>query len=284
MFILLLLLMLIGVFYTTVTLRAPNYTPEQAREKLKELAIMLSMDNLIEKTIKNDISAVRLLLQAGLTSDISYQDRPLVSIALDDLNTDLAELLLQHLEKKDQLLVHAIRKNDFKLVKFLIERKVSVESEDEKGRGVLELALMHASEEVAVYLIQNKAGVADVIGMLNRTAEKGWVDFMRQVVGDKVDVNIGDSNDRTPIIYAALGGSVPMAEFLVSKGANVNVQDRYGLSPMMVASGKNSKDVLRYLLKIGADPKIKDKKGRTAYDMACSDFIRDIFKEYDAAK
>ena len=79
------------------------------------------------------------------------------------------------------------------------------------------------------------------------------------------DPNARNENGRTPLHYAAQGGTPSFVVALATAGAHVNARDkRGGWTPLHLAAwfGK-SRAVFQALLDVGADPDAKDDAGRT---------------------
>ena len=73
----------------------------------------------------------------------------------------------------------------------------------------------------------------------------------------KIDVNITDRFQRSPLHYAARTKLFPIAELLIKKGANVNSTDHLNNSPLNDAAKSNSKEIAQLLLENGGNWKRK---------------------------
>ena len=63
------------------------------------------------------------------------------------------------------------------------------------------------------------------------------------------NVNAVDKDGRTALMFAAEGGHLFCAEFLVASRANVTMEDNYGRSALMCVAG-SSRPTVKYLKKI----------------------------------
>lgn len=72
-----------------------------------------------------------------------------------------------------------------------------------------------------------------------------------------------DDTGATPLILAALKGSMEICEMLINRGANVNHRNSNGHTPVKYAGSKNHKELLAYLLDHGGDPNARDHIGDT---------------------
>ena len=60
-----------------------------------------------------------------------------------------------------------------------------------------------------------------------------------------VDINIKGFKEKTPLHYACLNGHIPIAEYLISKGANIEAKDEDGNSPYDCASNDEIRNILK---------------------------------------
>ncbi|CCW69746.1 unnamed protein product [Phytomonas sp. Hart1] len=74
-----------------------------------------------------------------------------------------------------------------------------------------------------------------------------------------------ESQDATPLMWAAFRGHLTIVRFLVDKGAAVNVSNSLGHTALHWAIIAGKMDIVRFLLDHGADPSQRDKQG---YDAA----------------
>lgn len=116
------------------------------------------------------------------------------------------------------------------------------------------------------------------------------------------DVNVKDTNGRTPLHWAALRGNKDVAQLLLAKGADVNARNEFGFTPLhlvsvhrevaelllakgadvnakgtdgttplhMAAQMTGAKDIVELLLDKGADLNAKDSNGKTPLDLAAA--------------
>lgn len=67
----------------------------------------------------------------------------------------------------------------------------------------------------------------------------------------KVDVNLANRYDETPLMYAAITGNIELAKVLIKRGAKVN---RLGWAPLHYAAIKGNTKMVEFLLQQGALP------------------------------
>jgi len=93
----------------------------------------------------------------------------------------------------------------------------------------------------------------------------GDLDRAKKMIIKGADVN---NLGWTPLHYAALKGNLDMVKLLLSKGALPNAPSPDGTSPLMMAvQGKNFQ-VIQTLINSGADPSARNLDGKDAIDVA----------------
>ncbi len=114
--------------------------------------------------------------------------------------------------------------------------------------------------------------------------KKGDLSEVQKRIKSSVDVNIGDRDGSTPLIWAAFKGHIDIVKVLIEAGANVNAKDQSGRTALIwVAQCEGTKTVqvqsgialmratrcvgtktVQVLLEAGADVDVKDEDGWTA--------------------
>ena len=86
----------------------------------------------------------------------------------------------------------------------------------------------------------------------------------------KADINCLDSEERTPLMYAAECGNYDCAEVLLQFKANVLALDRYGCNALHYAmcALKQNTFLVRILCTAGALVTVKNKAGQTPLHLA----------------
>eukprot|EP00290_Baffinella_frigidus_P044670 CAMPEP_0180278086 /NCGR_PEP_ID=MMETSP0988-20121125/7289_1 /TAXON_ID=697907 /ORGANISM="non described non described, Strain CCMP2293" /LENGTH=123 /DNA_ID=CAMNT_0022249597 /DNA_START=271 /DNA_END=638 /DNA_ORIENTATION=- len=81
---------------------------------------------------------------------------------------------------------------------------------------------------------------------------------------DEEGTNIDEetSTGDTPLYKASYNGHLPVAQFLVEKGADKNFKNMNGLTPLYVASDNGHLPVAQLLVEAGADMDARDNKVR----------------------
>ncbi len=81
-------------------------------------------------------------------------------------------------------------------------------------------------------------------------------------------VNCQDADGNTPLIYAAVDGSVKSVQLLLKLGANPNLANSHGTTPLLICAGDAAK--VKLLLNKGAKVNQASKLGRTPLELAAS--------------
>lgn len=164
----------------------------------------------------------------------------------------------------------AIKRDDARAVRTLLERGFDPDTLDPKGLSGLYLALREPSPKVAAALIEwPKTNVEirtrDDESPLMMAALKGHLDLARQLIDRGADVN---KTGWTPLHYAATGGHLAIMELLLEHHAYIDAESPNGTTPLMMAAQYGSIDAVKLLLEAGADPRLKNQLGLSAIDFA----------------
>lgn len=148
-----------------------------------------------------------------------------------------------------------IAKNKTQICNLFIQGGIDVDSRDENGTPMLNIAVRNDNEAFVSKLIELGA-----------------------------DINVV-SEDRgyTPVMDAVWRGNLDITKLLVNKGAELNTINKEGQTNLVLAVGADKVDIVKILVKHGADPDIKDWMGMSAYGYATlfrKDNIIKILKPY----
>ena len=90
---------------------------------------------------------------------------------------------------------------------------------------------------------------------------------VRLLLASKAEMEVKDSDGRTPLLHAALRSS-GLVKFLLEFGADMEAQDHYGQRPILVAVMYDQPQNVRQLMHAGADTFARDSYGDTVLDYA----------------
>lgn len=212
--------------------------------------------------------------------------------------------------KSESPLIEPIRKNDAKKITDLIKSGCNVNEKDECGRTPLMAAAYKGNTEIIKLLVAagseiqcyDNSGDTPIMFALYDIQKEAAVKYF---VSLKVDIEVMNSQERTPLILAALNNhhksikllleagakletkgekgatalmasiensSFEAAQLLIQNGANIETKDDWGCTPLMLASFHNQGMIIRILIKAGANVNVK-----TAKDMPVS-ISKDFFE------
>ena len=114
--------------------------------------------------------------------------------------------------------------------------QTQVDARSARDESALMLAALRGQERLVVHLVARGAAVN----------KAGW----------------------TPLHYAATGGHVRVAAFLIGAQADVNAESTNGTTPLMMAAMYGNSDTVKLLLESGAEAYPQNDNGLTAVDFA----------------
>ena len=120
--------------------------------------------------------------------------------------------------------------------------------------------------------------------MLNIAVRNDHEDIVKYLIDLGADINVS-SQDRgySPVMDAVWKGNTSITELLIKKGANLNTLSKDGQSNLVLAVGADRIPIVKLLVENGADPDVKDQMGMSAYNYATlfrKEKITEILKPY----
>ncbi len=104
----------------------------------------------------------------------------------------------------------------------------------------------------AVFLLSFSVSAYGDLGKdLLKSAMKGDVDTVKNLVGQGADVNSSTNKGLTPLILASLKGHKEVSDFLINKNADINAKDARGMTALMAASKQGHIEAVKLLLDKG---------------------------------
>ena len=101
--------------------------------------------------------------------------------------------------------------------------------------------------------------------LMQSVRDGAWNSFDVVLASPKVDVNLTNDYEETPLMYVALVGDLPRAKALVARGAQIN---KLGWTPLHYAAVKGNVDMVKYLLANDAMPNAPSPDGDSPLMMA----------------
>lgn len=104
-----------------------------------------------------------------------------------------------------------------------------------------------------------------------------WIEetFGATLLGYKVDC--ADENKTTPLSEAACAGQLEVVKLLVKHGANINLVNSQTRTPLWRAAFMDKRETAEYLLSMGGDPRIKSEAGDSPDMVAPSTEMKELF-------
>ncbi|MBM4043744.1 MAG: ankyrin repeat domain-containing protein [Planctomycetes bacterium] len=100
-----------------------------------------------------------------------------------------------------------------------------------------------------------------------------------RLLASGADVNAGDNQGKTALMWAAETGQVDLVNALIRAGANVNARDVFGWPALSSSAYERRPESVRVLLANGADVNARDKDGKTALQRARSSEVAQILTD-----
>ena len=154
-----------------------------------------------------------------------------------------------------------------------------------KGTKKAELAPCDSEEHPYTPLQLQFASAADVEAMsspgarLIGAASDGDKKLVQKLLKEeKMDANVRDWDELTPLIPAASAGHMDVIKLLLKEGADVNAKDKDGITALMEASIMGHVKVVEYLIKEGAEVDAHANSGVTALWLASGEGRADVVK------
>ncbi|PIK16041.1 ankyrin repeat domain-containing protein [Halobacteriovorax sp. JY17] len=199
----------------------------------KHFKEILSKKKDIKETI-NDFSKEdgrTLLTRASFGAQL-----PFVKYLVDELGADVNK------PDKDQItpLMEAAASENIAVVKFLLEKKADVNTQNKLGADSLTIALSSGDPELAAILLKNGAN-----------ANLKW-----------------NKKNLSHLMNAARNGHRGIVRVLLSHQARINDQDDQGNTALHYAAAQGFKEVVEDLLRAGAIKEIQNNKKKMPIDLA----------------
>ena len=105
---------------------------------------------------------------------------------------------------------------------------------------------------------------------LHEAAKSGRLAEVKQCLDQGIDLNVKDSQGRSPLHYAAEEGHLQVAALLLARGAAPNLADQYNQVPLHLAASKGRVAVAELLLAHQATIDAPDKSGTTPLMLAAA--------------
>lgn len=151
-------------------------------------------------------------------------------------------------EEETTALQLAIKKQDWKLIDYLLQHNVGVNSYTSKCEPALFLAI-----------------------------RSGNVSLVKALIHHRARINMKYNND-TPLHLAVDGNNYTITEFLIKRRAKVNALNKENQSPLQIAIEKNNLSLVKLLIRNNADVNVVAKNNETVLIFTIKNGYFDLFK------
>lgn len=181
------------------------------------------------------------------------------------------------------LLHWAAQTGNVHIIQLILERVKSVNAIDKKGRTPLYIAMEFGREEAYFFLL--KKGIKKVEGF--RTIERrtllhaavigGNNRILNDVLKVKQNLEVQDSDGRTPMFLVCGFGRKYIYDILLTAGASLNTRTYNGRTMLHAAAFGGDRTIVESILNMTRMINIRDSSGRSAIFYAAERGRRDIF-------
>lgn len=167
-------------------------------------------------------------------------------------------------------LVIAVELNDPRAVLSLLLKGVDPNQPDDRGRKAIFVAVMEESQRALDSLLASPLTQVDEPNAQGETplmiaAIRGSLPAVQALVKRGAAIN---RKGWTPLHYACSGPDNGVAAFLIAQGAELNARSENGTTPLMMAARYGSSDLVPLLIKAGAEPRAANEQEMTVADFA----------------
>ena len=184
-------------------------------------------------------------------------------------------------------LITATQKGDYSSVESAISKGASVDSKDETGKTLLNIALLNGHYRLAQFLLTKSPNVnakfnaeSSFFGQsikkpenttaLHLAAKIGDINLISALINTGADVNAKNGDGDTPLHIAGGYGHYEAAELLIKHSASAKEKTKEGWLALHIAARNNYKEVCELLLGNGANINEQDLQGWTPLHYAAS--------------
>jgi ankyrin repeat protein len=175
----------------------------------------------------------------------------------------------EEMRSLSQQLHSAVRMGRLQDVRLLLADGADVNSQDARGRTMLQIAILGGRTQMIWLLLDFNADAthydSDGSSAFLIALARNMNDVARVLLEDhNVDVHTANQQGQTPLHIAAVQGNADIAYHILQHNAHANVQDHEGNTPLHIALDALHYEVARLLLDHRASTSIRNHDGHTA--------------------
>lgn len=218
-----------------------------------------------EVAAHGDVPMMRLLVK--YLQPKALADYELLHIAVRCERIEMVKYLLglegidiDRRDRRERTALHVgIMERRTEIIKTLLENGARIDTKDQWGDSPLEDACRYSTGEVVSLLLHERPGGDESLGnCLRRLASNGNTEVIEELLDSGVDINLGDSDDRTALHGASYCGMEDTIKLLLMRRADLERVDIHGDTPLSDAAGQEKTNAVKLLLDAGAEFNWKD--------------------------
>lgn len=172
----------------------------------------------------------------------------------------------------------AYQNNQFDIIKFMIDRKIDIDSAIHKALGKRNWSLIKTLVTYGLDpdYIDNKFDAPVLTWLIVR----GETDFIRWLTIRGVDVNASQDEDHNTALHmACINEKWEIADWFIEHGAKIDAKNAEGCTALILAANRGGWDIVTKLINRGADVTAKDAKGNSLITMDLPDDIAKLVRK-----
>lgn len=225
--------------------------------RYKKNALYVAIDN-------DNVKGVKVLLNYGFNPNadamIGNRDRPII-LASQKNNFDVVKLLIENGAEVNVInhmkfspLRNAIFNKNIEMVRYFINNEADVNIQTVFGKA-LRMALCFKEEEIAKLLIENGASIFNISSggqtALHVAASSGLLHMLKYLVDLEPNIHLECHNKETILMSGCRAGEYEIVQYLLALDAEANCKNAKGESSLLLALKSGNIKTVKLLLEHG---------------------------------